>query len=946
MDKITAYHLSDDFIARLADWVQEEVIDKGSDASRLCFVFGGKRPALFLKRELAKKLKKSYLAPAFFSIDEFTEHLAQGKGPWAKISDLDAAYLIFQLAKKHTPSVLEGRRTFAAFLPWAKEILSFIEQLDLEDISLKSLKDIQLHAAIGYDVPDDINRLLRHIVTLRQVFHEVLFEQKLATRGLLYRQAAEASARAEFPAFDHILFCNFFYCHKTEEQIFKVLRERGKALFFFQGDPCDWTVLSRVAKNLNVQLQPTAAAVSKAPEISYHAGFDLHSQVCLVREILKSKKSLDRAVIVLPEPNSIIPLLSEIAVLARDFNVSLGYPLNRSSLYALLEVMFAAQQTRKNNSYYAKDYLKVLSHPLVKNLSVSGPAAATRILVHKIEEVLTGIVKTPLAGSLFLDLKDIEELPELTHSVLQTTGKMELGVSRKDLEKILRTVHEMFFRSWQDVTSFEQFASSLEQSLDFLARRSPLAQYPLNLNIVEEMFRCQREFAHASFRGEVFAPTEIFKIFQNRLKDAVVSFSGSPLKGLQILGLFETRALAFDHVIVLDANEGVLPRLKVYEPLIPRDVMMSLGLNRLEKEDEIQRYQFLRLIAGAQKVHLVYQKSADKEKSRFIEELIWKEEKKTKTLDAGGVQQGRFRTKVLPKEAVVAKTDDVAQFLKTCRYSASSINTYLHCPLRFYYQYVLGLEEKEDLLDEPEAADIGNFVHELLETTFRPWVGHQPKLDEKFKKHFLKEFELAFERDLVRKMKSDAFLTKEVLEFRLKIFLEHEEQRQVKVLLGVEKTFLDTIPLAEGEILFKCKIDRIDRLVDESLLVLDYKTGSGDVFPSRPEKIEATDFSRSALKKTVKSFQLPIYLYFVQKENKDAVVNAGLYSLRAPEGNGILKCLFGQEDSFGQRQSAMALFMRALDAVTREILDAGVPFVSDDTDPHYCQNCPFFYLCR
>ena len=71
------------------------------------------------------------------------------------------------------------------------------------------------------------------------------------------------------------------------------------------------------------------------------------------------------------------------------------------------------------------------------------------------------------------------------------------------------------------------------------------------------------------------------------------------MKGLQILGLLETRSLNFKNVIIMDVNEAELPRLTVYEPLIPREVMLSLGLNSLEREEEIQRYHFMRLISSA-----------------------------------------------------------------------------------------------------------------------------------------------------------------------------------------------------------------------------------------------------------------------------------------------------------------------------------------------------------
>jgi ATP-dependent helicase/nuclease subunit B len=131
------------------------------------------------------------------------------------------------------------------------------------------------------------------------------------------------------------------------------------------------------------------------------------------------------------------------------------------------------------------------------------------------------------------------------------------------------------------------------------------------------------QFKRAAFGEETFEAEDLFKIFRNKLENETVAFSGSPLKGVQILGVLETRALNFGHVLVLDANESILPKLKIREPLIPRDVMISLGLDRLEKEEEIQRYQFSRLIASAGRVDLFYAESEEHHRSRFVEDLVW-----------------------------------------------------------------------------------------------------------------------------------------------------------------------------------------------------------------------------------------------------------------------------------------------------------------------------------
>ena len=56
-------------------------------------------------------------------------------------------------------------------------------------------------------------------------------------------------------------------------------------------------------------------------------------------------------------------------------------------------------------------------------------------------------------------------------------------------------------------------------------------------------------------------------------------------------------------------------------------------------------------------------------------------------------------------------------------YSATSLDSYLKCPLRFYYRYVLGLKEREELDEEIEAKDVGTLVHRILEEDFEPLIG-------------------------------------------------------------------------------------------------------------------------------------------------------------------------------------------------------------------------------
>ncbi len=891
MEKNITYSPADNLIHKIAGLVEKEFVGKGADLSRLAIVFGGKRPSLFLKRELSKKIKKSFFPPAFFSIDEFVEYLLQNHEPHVvqgRISEFDACYIIYTLTKKIAPEIVKGNENFSRFLPWAREILKFIELLDLEDVEVKALKNIKMNAAIGYDVPESINFLLKSILSLRGAYHNVLKERRVYSRGLMYLSVSRITKEIELNEFDRILFCNFFSLHKTEDNIIKHFYNIGKASLISQ------------------PLEPSIPEY----KLSIYAGGDMHREACLVREILKKIKNPESTVIVLPDPDTLVPLLSEIACFVKGFNVSMGYPLRRSSLYNLFESIMRAQSTKKAQGmktaimYYTKDYLSVLSHPFVKNFSPTIGA-----LIQRIEE----------AGNLFIRLKDIEDLKE---------------------------IHNLLFCLWEKIKSFKDFSRALGIFLDAMVNKSPLSEYPqdgfaypqdgfaypINLKIIEKLFRLKEDFSNAIFADEVFSSEDIFRLFRQEMEHQVISFLGSPLKGLQILGLFETRSLSFENVIILDANESVFPRLKIYEPLIPGEVMASLGLNRLKEEEEIQRYQFRRLISSARNVFLVYNTSEDKERSRFIEELIWEKEKQAGSLGVVPVRGGNFQINVLPEKTRIYKSRDILDFLKGRRFSPTSINTYLHCPQSFYYRYVLGLKEKEGFLEEPEGLHVGRFIHEILEETFKGFVGKPPRIDKKFRDYFFKTFSDRFDDFFARRMKSDSFLLREVMKYRLKKFLDREQERDVKEIVCLEKEFKTSN--------FISYIDRIDRLKDGTIFIIDYKTGGNLLVPKDIKKMEGMELTRESIKDTIRSFQLPLYLYLVRKTYKNDYVKSGLYSLKDLE---IVS--FPKEKESGTVEHALDICINALEFIIAEILNPEIDFAASE-DPRYCPNCPFFYMCR
>jgi len=939
MEKVITYNFNDNFIAKVADFIHDNFLNKDNDLSRVACVFGGRRPALFLRRALSKKIKKSFIPPQIFSIDEFVDYLLIEDNQSQKLSPLDASFLIYTLAKRDIPGLLKGRESFVQFLGWAKEIVSFIEQLDLEDINNESLRHIERSAAIGYEIPDNINRLLSQIITLRNAYHSALGQKNISSRGMNYLRAAARVAANDLKDFDAVLFCNFFYLHKTEQKIIKCICEKKKGICIFQGSSDQWSVLKNNAKVLGFTIKPDKEEAVD-PNFLLYQGFDIHSQAGIIRDILSKTKNKDNSVIVLPRPETLVPLLSEISSVLAEFNISMGYPLKRKSLYVLLDLLAKAQESRKDGKYYTKDYLNLARHPLVKNLRLAGDSAVSRVIVHKIEELIQGSEETSIGGSLFLSLDEIEKESKIYLRASQTLTNINIKTSSDECQAVLQKFHNLLFRAWQDIRNFREFAAALDLLLNNLVQKSPLLDFAFNLKIIEKIHLIKDEFGNASFSNETFEPNEIWEIFQQKLQSEKISFVGSPLRGTQILGLFETRSLNFENVIVMDVNEGVLPKLKIYEPLIPREVMLGLGLNRLEKEEEIQRYQFMRLISCAKNIHLVYQENQEKEKSRFIEELLWQKQRKEQKLEVTPILKASFLLRTSFKQPDIKKTPEMIDFLKKATYSASRLNTYIRCPLQFYYQYLLGLQENEDLLDAPGAAHIGTFIHQLLEETFKEFKGKKPVIDAKFRRYFSKKMQEKFENSLARRMRSDSFLLREIIDNRLNKFLDNEAQRPVAKIICLEEERRGTITLNNELMQFKYTVDRIDELTDKSIVIIDYKTGGADIMPKRLDVLLNMAMSRESIRDNIKSFQLPLYYYFVAKDFPQSRVNAQTYNLRTCQRKDFI-C---QEDSL-RKEEVMQVCLRALSALFAELFDPDIAFVPDKNE-RSCRYCVFSSLCR
>jgi len=189
--------------------------------------------------------------------------------------------------------------------------------------------------------------------------------------------------------------------------------------------------------------------------------------------------------------------------------------------------------------------------------------------------------------------------------------------------------------------------------------------------------------------------------------------------------MLETRNIRFERVFVLDANEDILPDTKREDSLLPGRVREILGLPTYRDRDRLASYYFDVLVKGAKEVCIFFVENNRQEKSRFVEKILWELQQRERTTDSSrSIRSLQYRVHLenrVPEP--VAKSLEIAEFLGRFTYSATAIDTYLVCPLRFYYRYVLRIAERLETAGEMDRADIGSLVHQALADYFTPRLG-------------------------------------------------------------------------------------------------------------------------------------------------------------------------------------------------------------------------------
>lgn len=915
----------------LVEKAGEILLSSGALADNLV-IFPGKRPAHFLRKYLAEKRGAALKVPVITSMDGFIDLAAEGLGlKGAGASALDLAEVLYGRLKKELCHVIAREPkelTLDSFLPWALKLTGDFEELKIE---LKTRKDLS-----GYDaiLPEDLRsasfiKKLESFSRLYGDFYEELEKEKLLTRSMKYTQVAGRIGELDLSRYENIIFAGFFALTNSEKAILKHLSARGAHLLLEAGPG-----LSEQFSFLSSVIPAIPDSRFSIPDLHFYKASDTHGEIFKLARLLKDPAPGD--VIVLPEAQTLFPLIENVLPGAGDYNISMGYPLAATPVYALLDALGDLLDKKSEAGYFAPDYLKFVFHPYIKNTYLKGSAEPGRVIFQTVEERLTGRVNKYVA------LKEIEEDAQLlkeASSKLKDYGE-KLGPA--EIKAHLAGIHGALITPFEEIKDIADFAGKLLAFISHISENSTAPLHPYWAPFVEKAMEQVIELKNSRLAAESFdGAAGYFKFFKTFIQGANYPFPGTPLKGLQVLGFLETRCLRFKRVYFLDANADILPSSRKEDTILSHFVREGLGLSTYKTRERLSRYYFTALLAGAAEAHIFYKDSAAKERSPFVEKLVWDLQREKKEPDETDVHLRIDFSQSEP--AAAAKTSALIAALKAGAFSPSALDTYLTCGLRFYYHYGLRLSEKDELSDEIEQRDIGNIVHEVLENFFKARTGKPLSITEKDYGRIIEEAGKVFDARLKGHNAGFEYLIKRQVERRLRDILDyHRDKLPGITILDCEPKLAAELPTKHGPIRLKGRADRVDSR-GGIIHILDYKTGASASVPNW-QKFDLG--LREDWPATLKSTQLPFYILAYLAGNKGAEVRNMDASLMLLGAENISEETLYKEryKKVPDKAAIFGNYKAAITALIEEILDKDLPF-SPPPDEKPCAACSFKNLC-
>ena len=937
------------------------------EADKCCFIFPNRRSLVFFTRHLCQAVKDSdvlsrpIVAPEMLTINDFF-HKVGGMHSVDRVRLLIELYDCYRECNPKAESLDE-------FIFWGDVILSDFNDVDkyLVDpkqlfANISDLKKIQdtytyltdtqrkaIEAFVSHfsdlsgrltvdldsedpDVKGKFLMIWNILYDLYELFNTRLREKGMAYEGMVYRQLAQRlKTESVEDVFNDVwqgdvkfVFVGLNALNECEKMLLRKLRDAGRAEFCWDysgkiiSDPKNRSSFFMAE---NVVEFPQAAVWDReglnVPEINVVSVPSSTGQAKRLPDVLngigsRTVAGLTDCAIVLPDETLLSSVLNSIPDEVEDINVTMGLPMTGSILYSMMSDIAAIQLHTVNRKgkwyFYHKQVWDLFANDLFRKASDE----KTLEIISKVksdaayyisQDVLSG---TPLLDAVFR--------PVIADQKLQSASQI------KDFAEYQKQV-------------LTAVVSSVTEDVGM----------NLELEYAKEYYKCVNVLKGIDL--EVL-PVTYVRLLNQLLSAVSVPFRGEPLKGLQIMGPLETRALDFRNLVILSANEGVFPRRNVSSSFVPPELRKGFGLPTYEYQDAVWAYYFYRMISRAEKVWMFTDTRTEGlksgEESRYIKQL---EYHFNIPLNRYVVRFDKMKTAKV--EDIVKTSDDVRKIKETVL-SATTVQNYLACPAKFYYGTVKELKAEEEVAESLDYGMFGTVYHETMRSLYasdrmtakdiQSWLGREDEIKSKIKELIIDELNLmeVSGRNLV--------VTDVILKYVMKTL-----QRDLELL---EKEGVDFFEILGREVKvsgefkgqkFKGFIDRLDSFHPGQVRVVDYKTGK---VLDDDEKINddnalaiAEDIFAEDIKERPK-IALQFFIYDMLVQNHPLA-----------RGKQLFNCVYSTARLFKEPPLNVPrneMFFNAvserLENTLKEMYSLEVPFRRTN-DEKVCEYCDFKMIC-
>ncbi|MDE6445985.1 MAG: PD-(D/E)XK nuclease family protein [Alistipes sp.] len=930
----------------------------GEELSERSVLFASRRARLFFTDALSRIAERPMWQPAWCTIDELTSEISGLKTG-------DRLRLITELYKVYSQFHTES---FDKFYFWGEMLLTDFDTIDKYRIDasqlFRNLSEIkEMETDISYltpaqlrilafwsslgseaDLSEEKRRFLAIWKTLGPVYE--CYRERLAALGIAYggmvqRAAADRILAGEyaFPEPRRYVVAGFNALSECEKILFRFLATHAQTDFYWDYDIYYKDNPEQEAGMFvreNTELFPprtrlshdnmtrdkeltVVSTISNAVQCKYAAE--------ILREYARSGPLDKRTAVVLTDENLLLPLLYALPGEVGKVNVTMGYPLRQTLAYTFVERLLALQARCRTkgadrHTFYHADVSGLLHHPYVSecDAGLTRELAETIVRERRISVEASWLQRNALLSSIFTAATDWRQLSDWLLSAVDAVARQPYA--------------------GDDSAQRTEFLSVLSDEIVKL--------------------RNSLDACDISIETEVYA-----SLLRRHLQTIRIPFEGEPLEGLQVMGILETRNLDFENVVILSMNDDNFPGNRMAQAsFVPYNLRAAFALPTPEHHEGVYAYYFYRLIQRARRVHMLYCSHADEkstgEPSRYIYQLDYESGIPVRRVEVG-VDVNLVRTQpveVAKDDRIMARLERFVDPEHPATLSPTALFRYIACPLRFYFHSVARLTTDDEVSEEIDAPMFGTILHAAAQTLYGRIVGEAHpgqtlqalrRSDEVTKavtgsinEHYLHDAD-ATPDDYT----GNLLLVKDIVTRYLRDgVMRHDSAHDAFTTLGLEEEVAYAFPFEAGgrtlHLKFAGIADRIDRLDDGSLRVVDYKTGLPHLDFAGVEPLFCGE-GKDRLSNVIQTLLYSMML--CRTRGCDALPT--LYYVRNMHREDYSPEL--EDKQLGRRGVPYSAYAEAFEQLLRrtlaELYDAATPFRQCE-DAKTCEYCDFNRICK